>query len=212
MDEQQGAQDRRIRKTKTAIHQALMDLLLEKPISQISIVELTTRADVNRKTFYNHYNDLYDVLSEVEDELTARLQRFLENRVLSENEKTPQTAQLEERINAAAYPFFLLLMKQLKTHPGYYTMIQHCEGRTNVIPKMVACAKGFFQRVVGEDVVDGKTIDYLMTFFVNGVFSVISKWAEEGFREPVTDMAHFFKDLLSSGGIHGVLLRAGQDK
>ncbi|MBQ9794006.1 MAG: hypothetical protein IJW34_03570 [Clostridia bacterium] len=46
--------DRRIIKTKRAIAVALLQLLSEKPLEEITITELTLKADINRKTFYLH--------------------------------------------------------------------------------------------------------------------------------------------------------------
>ena len=35
--------------------------MAEKDISQISVKELAQKADINRKTFYTHYNSIYDI-------------------------------------------------------------------------------------------------------------------------------------------------------
>ena len=53
--------DRRCLKTQKAIKNALVELMSEKDISQITIKELAQRADINRKTFYTHYTRIYDV-------------------------------------------------------------------------------------------------------------------------------------------------------
>jgi AcrR family transcriptional regulator len=57
--------DRRILKTKRAIAIALMQLLAEKPLEDITITELTLKADINRKTFYLHYSSIEDVAAEL---------------------------------------------------------------------------------------------------------------------------------------------------
>lgn len=61
--------DRRSRKTKSALAKALMMLMQHKPISEITIKELTDAADVNRSTFYIHYQDIYDMLAQVKREI-----------------------------------------------------------------------------------------------------------------------------------------------
>lgn len=61
--------DRRSRKTRAALVDALMDLLKEKPLKNISVTELARRADVNRATFYIHYRDVYDMYDKVGNEL-----------------------------------------------------------------------------------------------------------------------------------------------
>ena len=57
------SQDRRVRKTQTAIKDALISLLNKKSFGDITIQEISDMADVNRSTFYTHYLDKYDLLA-----------------------------------------------------------------------------------------------------------------------------------------------------
>ena len=54
-------EDRRVRYTKLAIRESFLALLSEKPIEKISVTEICKRADINRGTFYSHYDDIYSV-------------------------------------------------------------------------------------------------------------------------------------------------------
>jgi AcrR family transcriptional regulator len=54
--------DRRINRTRTAIFYALMDLLVEKESSRITVLELCQKADINKSTFYLHYKSLDECL------------------------------------------------------------------------------------------------------------------------------------------------------
>ena len=58
------AGDRRVVRTKVALTAALFELLAEKDFAKISITELTRRADVDRKTFYLHYQSVGEILEE----------------------------------------------------------------------------------------------------------------------------------------------------
>ncbi|GAA5054764.1 TetR/AcrR family transcriptional regulator [Nocardia callitridis] len=53
--------DRRTRRTRTALEAALLDLITERDLTRISISDVTTRAEVNRSTFYEHYTDVHDL-------------------------------------------------------------------------------------------------------------------------------------------------------
>ncbi|MDN5611768.1 MAG: TetR/AcrR family transcriptional regulator, partial [Staphylococcus equorum] len=66
-------EDRRVRKTKSAIKNAFIQLLEEKELEKITIQNITQLADVNRGTFYLHYEDKYILLSDMEDEFISRL-------------------------------------------------------------------------------------------------------------------------------------------
>ena len=69
--------DRRQIRTKRRIREALMALVLEKSVEKITIKELAERADIDRKTFYLHYGCIGDVLSEMQEELLARLESII---------------------------------------------------------------------------------------------------------------------------------------
>lgn len=71
--------DRRIRKTKLQLRNALLQLLKNKNISNITINELVTVADVNRSTFYLHYNNMSEILSEIETELLEKFNSILKS-------------------------------------------------------------------------------------------------------------------------------------
>lgn len=60
--------DRRVKRTKKALYEALLSLLEEKTINEITVTELTTLADVNRATFYFYYTDLIDMLQQIQNE------------------------------------------------------------------------------------------------------------------------------------------------
>ena len=71
--------DRRVRKTKNAITGALLRLMEEKPVSSITVSELTEAADINRKTFYNHYDNVDSVLGELENNCSNWVLSFVKD-------------------------------------------------------------------------------------------------------------------------------------
>lgn len=75
----QNEQDRRVRRTRRQLQQALVSLMREKDLQEITVRELTEMADVNRGTFYAHYKDLEDMLEQVEKELFQQLSQVLES-------------------------------------------------------------------------------------------------------------------------------------
>ena len=59
--------DLRIKKTKRAIRSAFAELIKEKPMEKITVKEIAERAEINKTTFYSHYETL--------DALTAEMER-----------------------------------------------------------------------------------------------------------------------------------------
>ena len=53
--------------TKQALAQSLKDLMQEKPFQKISVSDICERCGMNRKSFYYHYRDKYDLLNWIFD-------------------------------------------------------------------------------------------------------------------------------------------------
>lgn len=66
--------DRRIKRTRTVVFNAVMDLLVEKETDKITVLELCKKADINKSTFYLHYKSMDDCLQAcfkmITDEIT----------------------------------------------------------------------------------------------------------------------------------------------
>ena len=77
MAEELKKEDRRVRRTKKLLTQALTELLQKKQINEITVKELTDLADMNRGTFYLYYRDIFDMLEKIEAELFQKLDRPL---------------------------------------------------------------------------------------------------------------------------------------
>ena len=65
------------KQAKARIRQAFTKLLREKPIQRIAVKELCQEAGVNRSTFYAHYQDIYDLLTKIEEDMLEDFQRAL---------------------------------------------------------------------------------------------------------------------------------------
>ena len=48
--------------TKRALEASLKNLLLKKPLSKITINDITEDCGINRMTFYYHFKDIYDLV------------------------------------------------------------------------------------------------------------------------------------------------------
>ena len=60
--------DLRVKKTKRAIQNAFYELLREKPAEKITVTEIATRAEINKTTFYAHYETLDALVAELEQQ------------------------------------------------------------------------------------------------------------------------------------------------
>jgi AcrR family transcriptional regulator len=69
-----NTEDRRVRRTRKLLAEALISLVLDKGYDAITIKDITDRADVAHATFYRHYRDkdelLMQKLAEIVEEIT----------------------------------------------------------------------------------------------------------------------------------------------
>ena len=52
-------------KTEHELAKALKEMMATRPIDDISVMEISKKCGVSRKTFYYHYHDMYDLLTQV---------------------------------------------------------------------------------------------------------------------------------------------------
>src|SRR5687768_12547054 len=55
--------DPRIKRTRLLLQRAINELLREKEFHHITVQDITARAEVNRATFYAHFEDKYALLN-----------------------------------------------------------------------------------------------------------------------------------------------------
>ena len=68
------------RRTRATIKKTFAELLAEKrELSKITVTELVTRAGLSRGAFYSHYDDIFSVAEDYENEL---FERFFDNATL----------------------------------------------------------------------------------------------------------------------------------
>ena len=66
-------ENRRVRMTKRLMKDALLELLEDQNLANISVTAVCETADVHRSTFYNYYTDPAHLLREIETEVLDRI-------------------------------------------------------------------------------------------------------------------------------------------
>ena len=86
MGEPSGGADRRVRRSRRALREAFVALVVEQGYNSITIEALTERADMSRATFYAHFHDMEDLLRAVVGDLVADLATEAESAVTTSRE------------------------------------------------------------------------------------------------------------------------------
>ena len=183
-------EDRRVRRTKQLIKQSLIELMHEKPFKDITVKDITERADLNRGTFYLHYVDIYDLLSKIEDEtLQAIEEMMLDYRC---------------KINMpSCYELLDELFSYIEDNRDLFEVLLHSQSEGIFLNKLQ-----YLIKTMGLDLMNMIYKDtsrphycYFLLFVLNGVLGVTEQWFNNGMDMSSTEMAtmidHFIMDGIS---------------
>lgn len=161
--------DKRVIRTKKAIRTALFKIMESKDIASITISELTTLANVNRRTFYTHYSNITDILDETESEIVETLGNLI--------------AQFDSTTLAeSTYWIFLELNRLITEEYGFYFHLMKSDFRGVLVSRMKTVLKASADKILGRFTIpaDEKYI-MLMSSFINGGFlNLFMEWNKSG--------------------------------
>ncbi len=66
-------QDLRVVKTRANIKNTFYEMLKKEPVEKISVTELAKQAQINKSTFYLHYQDIYALYNEIRDDFLKEM-------------------------------------------------------------------------------------------------------------------------------------------
>ena len=84
-----GGIDKRVIKTKNAIFEAFKQLVQEKDMADITISELTQKANITRSTFYMYYDTVGDVRTDIENVIIAGIDKIMSETDILNSIKNP---------------------------------------------------------------------------------------------------------------------------
>ena len=117
--------DRRKRKTREAIFYACIDLMKEKDFQQITVNEIVRKADINRGTFYLHFVDKYDMISDFENEMISYIKEVIIATIPKEKDKVLFIESRYDTIVGIIKCFQdNKMLFQFIIHSGYYNSFQ----------------------------------------------------------------------------------------
>ena len=181
-------EDRRVRRTRTQLQNALVELLQEKPVQGITVRELAERADVNRGTFYAHYKDIYDMVEQMENQLLGEFEALLDH--------YPPDSLAKDLYPLLSDVFYFVEKNRdlFPTFLGWQTADRFLRRFSQVIyDKCLRDWAGMYP--LG----DLSEPNYYLEFVVSGTVNLVGTWARRGFRESPEDMAKLAGKLILRG-------------
>ena len=185
--------NRRVRFTRSALREALIDLILEKPLASITVKDICARADINRSTFYLHFKDVTDILRTTEDEIIEHMRTHT---------PTPDRRFHEpEEIKV----FFTSFLEHIRQTPRIMKVIQVLcseQGDPYFVRKLQsltyeAFLNGWDMHMMPQMSENQKLLVY--SYLISGMVAMLSTWATKAQVVPTSQVVELLMGLMRHG-------------
>jgi AcrR family transcriptional regulator len=160
------------------LKQSLLELISDRPVGKVTIKEICDMADVNRGTFYNHYNDQYALMNEILNDLDVESKAAFEDIHID---------------SVKSVDILVGVIRIIATNSSLCKIICGDYSDKRFLNKLINNARDKFiekwkPKMKNADI---KQMDRLYTFVANGVTAVIQAWLENGMEESPEEIAAF---------------------
>ena len=153
---------------KRQITAALLDLLKEKKLSDISVSELTDRAGVGRVSFYRNYQTKEDILREESDRLIQEWGKLYE----ANPESAPET-------------LFPSLFDFYREHRHFYTTLYEAGMSTIMMDTIISTIQ------ITPEMPNLEA--YMKSFWAYGIYGWMLEWIKRGMQESGSELIGLFQ-------------------
>lgn len=159
--------NRRVQATERQLKKAMLTLLAQTPLEKLTVTALCREADINRGTFYTHYQDPQALFTAIERDLVAQV-NVLVNRPRTNMAVwlTPILTLLKENAAATA-----LIIRNLTASPLLLAILNPLREES------LAHYRTLYHET------DPVLLGYYFSFHLNGAVQVITSWLKGGALE-----------------------------
>ncbi len=172
-------EDKRIRRTKKLLRQALTRLMQQKDFQSITVTDVVREADINRGTFYAHYRDVYDLRDKIEAEMIENFRELI--------------ATIRPSETATLKPVLGRLMDYLEENREIVTALIKVNGQDGFGRKMIAVIEECRMELLPYRSIEDA---YAARFLATGVIGMTEKWITESQPIPKNEMICLIAKLL----------------
>ena len=148
--------DRRTRYTRNAIKDSLLLLLEKKSFEKITVTEICALAEINRGTFYLHYRDTDDVLTDMLTDALANTTGVLDHILCPQKD-------------ACTYPLCETVQNNVRYQPLFADEI----ASARIVEVLIATSKdGFVERLMAGSDLTAEQAEAVFCFQINGCLTI----------------------------------------
>ena len=185
--------ERRVRRTRRALRDALIGLILEQGYDRITVQQILDRADVVRSTFYAHYRDKESLLLSCFEDMLGQLRTMIE--------QTAPGAPLADPARPAQ-----LLYEHASNNRRVFQALCGRQGGTQVIRHLHRLISDLLRDHLNAQLGPDNDLpaDLIADFYANAMLDLLGWWIDRGFPHDAAWMARAFRTL-AVPGLHNAL-------
>lgn len=183
-------------KTKQKLTDALTSLLSQHALSEISVIDLVSKAKVNRSTFYLHYKSLDEFLDEIESDLYLSL----EEKMLQFFSNTSWLGYVNKPNHHENLPILEFILNEISNNILLVAFIKHRKNNSEFLIRLVDtgyqnASKSILQ--VNPDI-EVEKFKYYYSFISMGFLGLIFTWIENDLKQPPEQISQMLHSLIYS--------------
>jgi len=152
-------------RSRKLIRNAFVELMEEKDLKKITVTDIVNRADINRGTFYAHYQDTRAVIEQIGNELITKMLEFLGEFKYRNFFQNP-------------LPLLLKLSRWLEEDLEFYRKLINSDGAEQFIVKFKKIFVNYTK--TDSDIPENikRTPEFLIRshFFAGGIINIFQVW------------------------------------
>lgn len=187
--------DPRIQKSKEAIRNALIKILSYKSLEEITITEIAKEANINRKTFYNNYENVYQVIEEIENDIVISFDNVLTKMNIKENLQHP--LKIFEPLTTIIETDFYYYIEWIQTQN-----IKDIQLISKITDSLKQRVKATFPVNTFQEKF---TMEFSIDYIIAGMMEGYKKWLQNPTEISLEKMTKIMSTIISSG-LNGLLL------
>ncbi|MER8930191.1 TetR/AcrR family transcriptional regulator [Mesorhizobium sp. M0700] len=185
--------DRRVARTRSTLHHALITLILRKGYEAITVEDICNEANIGRSTFYAHFSSKDDLKrSGLDDHLRAML-------VERQRHALAAPGELKDR----SLGFVLGMFEHAREHIDLYRALAGGRGGTIVLGSIreILCDLVRAELAANKDrkLPDVVPNELIVQFVVGAFLSVLIWWLDGGAKLPPQQVDQIFRRLATEG-------------
>lgn len=162
---------------------AFCDCYAERPIEKITVKEVAERAGYSRVTFYNYFNDVYDLLEQIEDEFISQIANGIGRSIEADRDFRNFVYAFQKLI--AENEFYSQIFLKNSRHSHFFVRL-----KDRIIPVALK-SLGLSS--------EQRSAVYALEFYLPGMISMISCWLKNDRDMPAEDLAELVRGILQDG-------------